>query len=207
MTTTAIIPAYNEEKTVGRVVQTVKNVPLIDEVVVVSDGSQDRTAEVAERAGARVINLPKNLGKGGAMKAGLDATRGDIVVFLDADLLGLREKHVRQLVEPILRGEADTTLGVFANGRLSTDLAQKVCPFLSGQRAFRRDVLQSMPDFAETGYGVEIALTRSIQKGNIRLKEVEFDDVTQIMKEEKMGFFKGLAARMRMYWEIVKYLR
>jgi len=176
----------------------------VSEVIVVSDGSTDQTSEVAASEGATVINLEQNRGKGGAMMAGLHSVTAEIVVFLDADLVGLTPAHVSQLMEPVLCGKAEVSVGLFGHGRLSTDLAQKIAPFLSGQRAITRRLLSRIPDFSETGWGVEVALTKYIKDNDIPVAEVMLADLTQIMKEEKVGLLKGFASRMRMYWHIVK---
>jgi glycosyltransferase involved in cell wall biosynthesis len=201
-----IIPAYNEEKTVAAVVKVALQCSCVDEVLVISDGSTDDTAGVARDAGARVIELSPNRGKGGAMLVGVAHTDADVVLFLDADLVGLTPTHVASLLEPVLNGEAETTLGVFGSGRLMTDLAQRVAPFLSGQRALTRAVLSHAPNFAATGWGVETALTRYLRDAGISICTVVLDDVTQIMKEEKLGFWRGLASRLRMYWHILRAL-
>jgi len=209
MSVSAIIPAYNEEKHIGQVLYAVKRVGEIDDIVVVSDGSTDRTAEVAcGFDGVRVIELPQNMGKGYAMKAGLDNTSASIVLFLDADLIGLEPHHVRALLLPVFHGAADMVLGVFCSGRGMTDLAQKLTPFLTGQRAVKRWVLDMIGEEVwSTGYGIEMALTRCARKWNLRVMEVPLYGVTHVMKEEKMGVMRGMAERLKMYWEIAKQLR
>lgn len=207
MKVSAIIPAYNEEKTVSNVIRAVKECSYVDDIIVVSDGSTDNTAAVASSMGVRVIELKENLGKGGAMKAGLKSCSSDIILFLDADLVGLSARHVESLLEPVLSCDADMTVGIFQRGRFSTDLAQKISPYLSGQRAVRRDFIESLKDMDMFEYGIEIALTRLARKQNIRVMTVKINDATHIMKEEKLGFYKGFKARMRMYRDIVKSLR
>src|SRR6185437_14635373 len=96
------LPAYNEAERIGNVIRPVLRAPSIEEVIVVNDGSTDSTAEVARAFhGVRVVDLPRNMGKGGAMAAGVAATDADILVFLDADLVGLRVEHIEALVEPV----------------------------------------------------------------------------------------------------------
>lgn len=206
MTITCIIPAYNEEKTIGDMLDVLKKVDLVDEIIVVSDGSIDKTVDVALSKGVKVIDLKENRGKGGAMKAGIEETDADIILFLDADLIGLTQTHIENLVMPVLDGDAPMTLGVFTGGRRTTDLAQKVAPYLSGQRAIKRDLLNSMSDLELSRFGVELALTRLIEKDNIDVEVVPLPDMSHVMKEEKLGFFKGFMARLKMYWEIVNYL-
>jgi glycosyltransferase involved in cell wall biosynthesis len=206
VTVAAVIPAYNEEQTIGRVLDVVCRLPLIDEVIVVSDGSTDRTAAVARAHGARVIELATNMGKGAAMQVGVQATAADVLLFLDADLIGLTAQHVLSLLEPVVSGRSDMAVGVFDGGRPVTDLAQAIAPYLSGQRAVHRCVLEEVGDLEGVGYGVELALTRYIRRNRSRVTEVLLPDLTHLTKEEKLGFVKGFAARMRMYWEIVKVL-
>ncbi len=207
MQVSAVIPGYNEEKTISDVVKVVTQVPLVNEVIVVDDGSEDNTATVACDAGAKVITLPENHGKGGAMMFGVRNAAGDIILFLDADLIGLTEKHVVDLLLPVYRGGIDMTLGVFGHGRLATDLAQYFAPFLSGQRAVRRQVLEQISDLEVTRFGVEIALTRYALENDLKVQEVELQDLTHVMKEEKLGMVKGFLARLKMYWEIAQHVK
>lgn len=204
MNITAVIPAYNEEKTIGLIVPVIKSVPIINEVLVVSDGSVDGTAALARAAGARVIELTDNIGKGGAMMLGVQSTNADVILFLDADLVGLTPAHVLDLLLPVVTGQVETTIGIFGRGRLTTDLAQVIAPYLSGQRVIKRELLMRIPNLDITRFGVEVALTRFIRKEGIPIREVELNDMTHIMKEEKLGLIKGFRARMKMYWEIVK---
>lgn len=207
MRTACIIPAFNEEKTIKDVIEVVKSVKIIDEVIVVSDGSKDNTAKISRDMGVFTIEYEENKGKGAALKAGIDNANADILLFLDADLIGLTKQHVISLLEPVINDEADMTIGIFSNGRLATDLAQKVAPHLSGQRAIKKEIITNISNIDMTRYGVEVALTKLVEKENYRVKTVELKDMTHIMKEEKLGFKKGIAARMKMYWEIVKCLK
>ncbi len=201
----AIIPAYNEEETIGKNLKVLNDSGWLSEIVVVSDGSTDKTVEVAESYGARVIELKENVGKGGAMKAGLDCIRSEIILFLDADLIGLTHKHIEDLLVPVIQDKTDMTVGIFEKGRVTTDFAQKVAPYLSGQRAVKKNVLENISNLELSRFGVEMALNRHIERNHVRVKEVILEDVSHIMKEEKFGVFRGFAARMKMYWDIVKY--
>jgi polyisoprenyl-phosphate glycosyltransferase len=203
---TAIIPAYNEEQTIGNVLDCITKVEEITQIIVVSDGSTDKTAEVAASYNIEVIELVENVGKGGAMKAGIERCSNENVVFLDADLIGLTEKHVKDLIMPVIYNETDMTIGIFKNGRIVTDLAQKVTPYLSGQRAVKKTVLDRIPNIDITRYGVEVALTKFADKNSISSKEIYLEDMTHVTKEEKLGLIKGMQARFKMYWDIVKIL-
>ena len=207
MKVAAIVPAYNEESTIFGVVEALQRSPLISEVVVVSDGSADRTAYIALRAGASVVELHNNVGKGGAMKIGSENTNADILLFIDADLLGLKNEHISQLLSPVLDQSSEMSVGVFEDGRFATDFAQKIAPFLSGQRAVRRDLFELIPELEGSRYGVEMALSRYADKNNSKVSVVQLRDLSQIMKEEKQGLVKGFCARIKMYWEILRTVK
>jgi glycosyltransferase involved in cell wall biosynthesis len=204
MKVAVVIPAKNEENTIGDVVRVCKAVSIIGEVIVVSDGSDDKTAYLANLAGAKVIDLPENIGKGGAMMVGVNNTEAEVILFLDADLIGLTINHVNDLLLPVLNGEVEMTVGVFEHGRLATDLAQVIAPYLSGQRALKRTLLMQMSNLDVTRFGVEAALTRFAKDQGMKVKKVLLPDMSHVMKEEKLGLVKGFAARMKMYWEIAK---
>src|SRR5690606_17642380 len=96
------------------------------------------------------------------------------------------------------------TRGVFTGGRFRTTLAQRVIPQLNGQRALRRQDLLRVPLLGSSRYGVEVAITRHALDRGWRFIDVPLVDVSQVMKEEKRGFARGLAIRARMYWEIAR---
>ena len=199
----AIVPAYNEEQRIGRVLSIISAMPQVDEIVVVNDGSSDRTAaQVPRNNGIRAVDLRRNIGKGGAMHVGANQTDADVLVFLDADLVGLQAQHVLALLRPVVNGDADMSVGVFRGGRYWTDLWQHLVPYISGQRAIRRNLFLSIPCVSRSRFGVEAALTQHARATRWRVKLVPLAGMTHIMKEEKYGFFPGLWSRARMYAEI-----
>ena len=98
------------------------------------------------------------------------------------------------------------TVGLFEKGRAATDLAQKMAPFLSGQRALQRELLEKISGLDLSRFGLEIALSTYFEKNKIDYLEVHLNDLSHVMKEEKLGIGKGLLARLKMYGEILKYL-
>ncbi|RBY77688.1 glucosyl-3-phosphoglycerate synthase [Geodermatophilus sp. TF02-6] len=192
-TVSVVLPALDEERTVGGIVAAlraalVERCPLVDEVVVVDSGSSDRTAEVAAAAGARVVHVASVLpghgtrpGKGEALWKSLHATAGELLVFVDADLIAFDPKFVVGLLGPLL---TDPTVGYVkalydrplttpegivpsGGGRVTElvarpllnafwpELAGFVQP-LSGEYAGRRELLEQVPFVS--GYGVELGL-------------------------------------------------
>ena len=211
MKVAAIVPAYNEATRIEGVLQVLLQCPQLHEILVVNDGSTDNTAAVvarmprdADAPTLRLINLPVNRGKGGAMFAGATATDADVIIFFDADLIGLKPDHVARILRPVLEGEAAMSIGVFRGGRFSTDIAQVLVPYISGQRAILRDLFTEIPGIERTRSGVEIALTLHFQRRRYPVTMVVIEGVTHTMKEEKLGWVRGVRARAKMYAEIAR---
>ncbi len=207
MKISVIIPAYNEEATIAEVIKTVKQVPIINSIIVVSDGSTDRTVEIANSLKVNVFEMKKNIGKGGAIKKGFEKTDSEILLFLDADLIGLNTQHVYSLVDPIIKDLSDMTVGIFSKGRLLTDLSQMIMPFLSGQRAMKREIIDLIHDLDLLKYGLEMAINKVVKKHDYRVTKVKLTNLTQLLKEEKYGIVEGAKQRLQMYLDIVKQLR
>ncbi len=207
MKVAAIIPAYNEENTIGDVLEALIDSSLVDEIIVVSDGSEDGTVQAAAAyEQVMVIDLMENRGKGGAVKAGLDRCEAAVLLILDADLIGLTKAHIESLLNPVLSGEALMSVGIFEKGRVVTDFAQKMAPFLSGQRALKRDLLENISNLDLSRFGIEVALHSYVEDNELTTEIVQLPDLSHVMKEEKLGLLKGISARAKMYWEIVRYV-
>lgn len=196
----AIIPAFNEERTIGDVVGAVRRCCLVDDVIVVSDGSRDATVETARRHGARVIELYENLGKGGAIATGLGATDAQVILLLDGDLVGLASDHVEDLLRPVLSGAAEVCVG-----QIKRDLIQTLFPNFSGQRALRRRVLDEIPDLHTTGFGIEAALSRHVKASGLRTCTVPLRHLTHVKKQEKHGLLRGYVGKLKATWQIAKW--
>lgn len=199
-----VIPAYNEAQTVAEVVRVA--LLLTPDVTVASDGSSDDTAAVARAAGAKVVELNPNVGKGPALHAALKATAAEYVLMLDADLLGLTLEHLNILSGPVLAGRLDMSIGIFDGGGLMTDLGNKLAPHLSGQRACHRTWLLNVPGLGEERWP-EPAITDALKRSGARWDYVELPGLAQVMKEEKRGFWKGVGYRSKMYVDLLGYGR
>lgn len=186
---TAILPAYNEEVSIGSVVLQTKK--YADRIIVVDDGSSDRTAEVAEMAGAEVIRHPQNRGKGAALKTGFEALNGTgVVVTIDTD--GQHDPaDIPRLVAPILQGEADMVNGSrYLNGNkkdtpmyrrvgqkvldVATNLESglSVTDSQSGFRAFNPEI-KDVFKFGQNGLAIESEMLADAAAAGLRIKEVE----------------------------------
>ena len=202
-----IIPALNESKTISEIITICKQSEHVSEVIVVDDGSIDNTYDVAINSGAKTIRIDENKGKGYVMLLGAKEAKEDIFLFLDADLIGLNIEHVNNMIEPVINGECESTLGLFTKGRIKTDLAHIITPFLSGQRCIKKEILfEALSTNPDLGYGVELAISLFLKKNKKKVIKIPLNNLTHVMKEEKNGQGKGIKKRLKMYEEILAVL-
>lgn len=205
-TITVIIPAFNEEKNIRRVLEVLKkafDMRAISEIVVVDDGSEDKTSRDALDYKVKVLRLPENKGKARAMAEGLKETTGEICVFIDADLVNLRIEHLMKLIEPVLQRENCMAIAKLTNGRLATDIAQTLNTNCSGQRAAEthifRKIFKTIKKINNVKYGIENIITDRLDEFKVKPVIVDWDGVSQVLKEEKWGLILGIISRIRMY--------
>jgi glycosyltransferase involved in cell wall biosynthesis len=184
-----LIPAFNEGRTIGEVLDRIARLDLDAQTIVVDDGSTDDTAEIARGKGALVIQHT-NRGKGAAIRAAIPLVDGDIAVIQDADM-EYDPNEVPDLIEPIRRGAADVVFG----SRLSGGRPQRAYLFWhlvgnrflslltnvlynttlsdmeTGYKAFRSDVLRSL-DLREDRFGIEPEITGQVCKRKLRVYEL-----------------------------------
>jgi glycosyltransferase involved in cell wall biosynthesis len=187
-----VIPAYNEEKTIGNVIeetiQIMDSLGLPYEIIVVDDGSTDRTREVASRYKATVLSNGRNRGKGYALRKGFQHTQGDIVVTIDADG-SHKPKEIPDLINPLFNG-ADIVAGsrflgdgrnhtcklhMLGNHLINTAIMvltrKLITDSQTGLRAFKREFLQKI-HLESYGYEIETEITVKSLKNGFKLKEV-----------------------------------
>lgn len=203
-----LIPALNEAKTISALLERMKSDPSVLEVVVIDDGSIDGTPELASQAGARVI-LSSFLGKGASMEDGLRASTGQVVLFLDGDLLEVCADLVHRMTAPIVQGQADLVKAKFSRiaGRVTVLTARPLLgaffPELAGFEqplggivAARRALLQNIR--LEDDYGVDIGLLIDLAMRQARIVEV---DIGQIDHESQ-----SLAALAEMAKQVARVI-
>ncbi|MCO5166793.1 MAG: glycosyltransferase family 2 protein [Planctomycetes bacterium] len=221
LTLSVLVPVYNEEATVYELLRRVHAVrlPLRKEVVVVDDGSKDRTRDEVERfrrehpdAGIRLVPHGQNRGKGAAVRTALEQATGDLVIVQDGDL-EYDPKDYPQLLEPLLDGRADAVFGSrFLGGPHRVlyfwhSVGNKVLTLLSNvftnynltdmevcYKAMRRSVALSL-DLTSERFGIEPEITAKLARGGWRLYEVPVSYAGRSYEEgKKIGWRDGVAA-------------
>ncbi len=219
-----IVPAYNEAGTVETVVRRLREVPVTLEIIAVNDGSSDGTGAVLDRLHTegllhRVIHQPTNRGKGAAIRAGVAAAQGHVIVVQDADL-EYDPQELPRLLDPIRLGKADAVYGSrFQSGarrvlyfwhsmgnRLLTLLSNMLTDLnLSDMetcyKMVRADVFKSLPLTSER-FGIEVEVTARLAKAKVRIWEIPISYSGRTYAEgKKIGWRDGLAA----LWYILRY--
>ena len=204
MGTTAIIAAYNEEKTLADVLRALTSSPLIDEIIVVSDGSTDETVAIAREFDVTTIALRENHGKGYAMRIGVGWASHETLFFVDGDMFNVTDEHIQSLVLPVVRGEADMNVGIRHRGPVLDflHLRMKCGPVLSGIRVMKRAVWDMVPVQYMERFKIEAALNRFCARGGFRQLNTVIYNLGHVIKESKRGVLNGLSSRWDMSREV-----
>ncbi len=221
---TAVVPVYNEETTVKAVVERLQEVPLRIEIVAVNDGSSDGTGKVLDALQAdgriqHVIHQAKNRGKGAAVRAGIDAATGHVIVIQDADL-EYDPSEFPTLLDPIRMGKADAVYGSRFHGgprrvlffwhaignrfltllsNMLTDL--NLTDMETCYKLVRADLLKSLP-LVSNRFGIEVELTARLAKAKARIWELPISYAGRTYDEgKKIDWRDGMAA----FWHIIRF--
>lgn len=200
----AIVAAHNEEPTIGAVVRTLVASRRFRDVIVVSDGSTDKTAQEARNAGAsHVIEIPHQGGKGAALIRGVSSTDARFLFFCDADLRGFEARHVDAILMPVVDGRRAMNVGLRDRGRFFLALMQHL-PLIGGERALRREIFDAVPDRLMQGFMVESALNYACRREHLRYGSVPLEGLTIRRKMEKVGVLLGLLGYLHMTYQIIR---
>ena len=198
----AVIPAFNEEKSVGEVVKVARAVKAIEEVLVVNDGSIDQTALQAKKAGAKVLSLGTNQGKGEAMQRGVEEVQAEIIVFLDADILGLRPEQISRLLKPVLERRCQMVTGTLERGKQIDRFNDHLEAPLSGLRVVTKELWEMVPAHFKKGYLIESGLYWTAKHYHLRTKNFILSGLHHLTKIEKQGKAKGVWNYLKMWGQI-----
>lgn len=216
MKLTVIIPVYNEKATILELYDRVKSVEIVDEIIIIDDGSTDGTSELLaglDDKMTRIISHDRNLGKGASIRSGFKNSSGDVIIIQDADLEYDPIQYAK-LISPIIDGMADVVYGSrFISGDYRRVfyfwhyLGNKFLTLLSNMltnlnlsdmetcyKVFRRDVLQRV-SIEENRFGFEPEITAKIAKLNIKIFEIGISYSGRTYGEgKKIGWKDGVEA-------------
>lgn len=223
MKISVVIPVFNEENTIREVIKSVQDVDIDKEIIVVDDGSTDKTKEILQNLkedNVKVLFHDRNLGKGGALKTGFSHAKGDIIIPQDADFeLAPNEYH--GLIEPIIKGYADVVYGSrFTGGRprrvymfwrkIANDFLTLLTNMLydttltdmeTCYKVFKKEVLESI-SIKSNDFSFEPEMTAKIFKKRYRVYEISVAYYSRDYSEgKKIRWWHGISA----VWTLIKY--
>lgn len=199
-----VVPAYNEGKRIGNVLKVLSKHELIDELIVVDDGSKDDTlSQIKKFSGITLITYKENKGKSYALMRGLKKARNNYLLLIDSDLVGLSKKDISDLIKPVLEDKADVTISLRKN---SLNLYKFLgIDFISGERTFNKQILGNLDIIGNLkSFGFESYMNQKILQQKSRIGIVRWDNVISPRKSVKMGFFKGAVGDILMMKDIIK---
>lgn len=195
----AIIPAYNEAERIEGVLNALSQSKLIDEIIVVDDGSTDKTGEIVSKfKKIKYIKNKKNLGKSASMQRGVNESKSKIIFFCDADLIDFKGEYADKIIKPVLEGKFDMYIGLRKN---FMQRAIKKWAINSGERAISRELWEKIPRYYKHRYRIEAGLNNFISHFGNGFGYSQFD-YSQPIKEKKYGFFKGFFLRWWMNLDV-----
>ncbi len=195
----AIVPVYNEERTVGDVVKILLESSAFSEVICVNDGSSDKSEEILSSFLPRIklINLQKNYGKGYALAVGVENSKGLIVGFFDADILSLTTGHIHQLLDPVISRRAKAVIGISNSASFSNLFFRN----LSGERVYyKKDVFPLLSRMKRSRFGVEVLLNKELGKVTV---PVYLDGFKLLLKYQKYSTTQAISEYLREAKEII----
>ncbi len=197
MKVSSVLPAYNEEKNIAGPLKVLIDSDLIDEIIVVDDGSVDKTFQVVENnfPQVKVLRHQQNMGKGDALITGAESAKNPVLFFCDADLRGLTKEHIAELLSPVIKRKFKMVVGMpeYMN-TLRKRKKQDFSEFylgLGGQKVLLKKDFLSIPELNGSNYGVEHKIISYYEMQKWAFKYIVLQDLTHVHKVKKWGV-KGL---------------
>lgn len=200
-----IIPTYNEATRIGNVLDIVSKHSLIDEILVIDDGSKDTTINIVKTyPRIKLIIHPQNKGKSATIYTGIKESQGEFLLFLDADLIGLTAQNITDIIEPVIQNQADISISL----RRNTLWRLIGLDYISGERVVRKKYLYPIIEHISLlpPFGLEVFLNRWIIENAYTIKIVLWKNVDSPFKYKKHGWWLGIVAEISMRLDIYKVI-
>lgn len=199
----AIVAAYNEAERIGPVLEVLAASEVLDEIIVVDDGSTDGTGGIVAGYPVRYLRLDPNRGKGEALEAGIRAASGDVLFFADADISGLTTDVIEEAVSPVRDGVTEMFVVMRSRWIYVLRSLFAFTPLLGGERALTSRLWMMVPSDFKARFRIEAALNfYAVHYGN-GLRYRVFKGITNTAKERKFGLSQGLKRRAAMSWDVL----
>ncbi len=200
-----VICVYNEAARIRKVLDVVVGHPALDEIIVVNDGSTDEAGEILSSYPAvHLVSYMPNRGKTYALSRGIREARNERIMLIDADLAGLTPENIAALIEPVATGKADVSISLRRNSLAFYRLIG--IDFVSGERVIPRSLLQdALPEMERLPcWGGEVFMNRLIIARNLRVAVVRWQNVFNVRKFRKVGFWRGIFEELDMILDALK---
>jgi len=199
----AIIPAYNEAKNILKVLEPLSQVPAIKEIIVVSDGSTDDTAQLSEGLGGiKVIRLPRNLGKTKAALKGVTEAEESTILFCDADLVNMNKDHVSDMIARYCEGYDMVIMDKGGQPWIFKSLLKSV-PAVSGTRILEREKFLKVRFLETDRFQFEIRINDYFLANGLTIALSPAEEIHDTRKYVKYPFWKGLFLDIKGGWQVL----
>ena len=202
-----IIPAYNEQANISRVLKVITTFPRFDEIIVIDDGSKDNTVNIVKQyqkdcKHLKLIVNSHNLGKTGAIKKAVYMSNNELITICDADLIGLSHRNLNNLINPVIKNKCSMTILDRAGDRTIIIGFLNVAKLYGGERCFWKDDFEKMNLPKNGGYLLEIIMNMYYIMNNKKIQTVYCKNLYTVHQYTKMNFWKGVKNYLKMYKKI-----
>lgn len=203
----AIIPTYNDSKKIVEIVDNLKQVKDISEIIVVDDGSKPEHKQIFKSlSGVKLITHVVNQGKSQAMKTGFLASKGELIMYVDADLSNMSVEYIQALIDPVKNDEFEMTIALRGGGnteKIINELHLQFAKAISGERVLlKRWVVNNMDIFDSKGFAIESEINRRLL-GDYRVAFVSLPDLKNEIKVQKHGV-EGITNDIKMAFQVMQ---
>jgi glycosyltransferase involved in cell wall biosynthesis len=204
-----VIPAYNEEKNISKVLEVVTTYNNFFEIIIIDDASKDNTYKIIKKFQKqnnkiKIIKNKINLGKSGSIKKGIYKSKGTIIVMLDADLVNLTHKNINSLIEPIITKKANQTILDRAGDRIPIWGWTNCAKYFGGERSLLKKDFLDAKISSDGGYLLEINLNLHFIHREKIIQTIFCNNLYTIHQYNKVSKIQGIKNYLKMSKQIVE---